>query len=115
MSSFLTQFNFRRLYLRACHKGVPHDALRPFPRGQLEALRHISGLRVFDAGIQILIISTDGYHVHKRMPQEMPRSDDRSIGPAGASGDGVLLQIDPLQQLLPIACSFLFPPIQGTA
>ena len=85
MSSFLTQFTLRRLYMRACQKGLPHDALRPFPRGQLEALRYILGLRVFEAGIQILIIFTDGHHVHKRMPQEMPRSDDRSIGPGTES------------------------------
>jgi|GEM_PF-3297337 len=72
--------------MRACQKGVPHDALRPFPRDQLEALRYILGRPVFDASIQILIIFTDAYHVYKKMPQEMPRSDDRRIGPAGTSG-----------------------------
>src|SRR5260370_10492520 len=60
-------------------KGIADDLLAAGAADQLEALHHVVGLAILDAGIEILFVLTDDDHVHVRMF----RIDKRVIGYTG--------------------------------
>ena len=48
-------------------KGVAHDLFRTRTRNQLEALHHLLGLAVLDAGIKIFFVLSNNHHIHYRV------------------------------------------------
>src|SRR6266568_1723989 len=57
-------------------KGIADDLLAAGAADQLEALHHVVGLAILDAGIEVFFVLTDDDHVHVRMF----RIDKRVIG-----------------------------------
>src|SRR5260370_25139021 len=60
-------------------KGIADDVVAAGAADELEALHHVVGLAILDAGIEIFFVLTDDDHVHVRMF----RIDKRVIGYAG--------------------------------